>query len=980
MAKKTAPAARGGAPEATAPATPPLSGSPLLGLLSRHPQGVILACFFLTGATGLVYQVVWTRRLILTFGATVPAVSTVLAAFLGGLALGSLIFGRIADRRRDPVRLYAVLEGAIGLFCFATPVLFLLVEQAYVGVHPLIAEQPWALRMVRFFLAAAVILFPTILMGGTLPLLSRALVRTEGHLGTKVAGLYAINTLGAVLGAVAAGFVLIPVMGLKGSIYLAAVLNLAVAAVTYGLHVVQAFGPPPARAEADAEREPEAVPVARSFHALLIAYGLSGAAALTYEVGWTRLLSLAFGTSTYAFSAMLAAFLAGIGIGSLVPATSRRFSVDRLRAPLVWFGVVQVAIGASVTFITPVLDRLPFAFLALFQWLGPKFWALQFAELGVALVVMLLPAGLMGFAFPLVTRVATESLGVLGRRLGAVYAANTFGTVIGSFAAGFLLIPAFGVRAALGIAVAVNVLVGVSYLVSVGRRRPRLAAAGLALAAVTGLAWLVLPDWNRNVLISGAYVYPGFYLQDDARRRMEAPEILHYRDALTATISVVRAPSDLHDEPLISLQIDGKTDASTGDLSTQLLLGHLPALLHPAPRSALVVGLASGCTLGALTVYPEIERIDCVEIEPEMVPVTDFFLSINRSALDDPRVRLVIDDARNFMLVTPHRYDIITSEPSNPWISGVANLFTREYFARSRERLNPGGLFLQWIPLYNLAPADLRIIVATFHDVFPHSTMWIVPDAPTDAFLVGTLEPATFDAEQIARRGAAPTVAADLREARLKDTWDLLAGFLLDTRTIADLAHGARLNTDDFPILEFSSPRTLHTGVARETMLQALALGREARPPLAPRPHTPGETYVSGLMGLALDPPWRIVESETFHVIRRPEAFMTVAPQELAVSAAHMAAARGDLRVDIHARRLGRPAAGPFPLEPTDAPDRTVTIAGHEVAVYLMPRAPAEAPWAAFWHCPAADRAYAVVARGDVPFSADALAGLRCVH
>ena len=315
-------------------------------------------------------------------------------------------------------------------------------------VHPLIAEQVWALRMVRFFLAAAVILFPTILMGGTLPLLSRALVRTEGHLGTKVAGLYAINTLGAVLGAVAAGFVLIPVMGLRGSVYLAAVLNLAVAAVAYGLHAVQAIQPP---APAEREHEPEVAPVARSFHALLIAYGLSGAAALTYEVGWTRILSLAFGTSTYAFSAMLAAFLAGIGLGSLLPATSRRFSVDRLRAPLVWFGILQVAIGASVTLITPVLDRLPFTFLPLFGWLGPKFWALQFAELAVALVVMLLPAALMGFAFPLVTRVATESLGVLGRRLGAVYAANTFGTVVGSFAAGFVLIPAFGVRVALGI-------------------------------------------------------------------------------------------------------------------------------------------------------------------------------------------------------------------------------------------------------------------------------------------------------------------------------------------------------------------------------------------------------------------------------------------------------------------------------------------------------------------------------------------------
>ncbi len=960
----------------TVPAAEPTVSSPLMELLARHPRAVVLACFFLSGATGLVYEVLWSRRLTLIFGVTVLAVSTVLAAFMGGLALGSVLFGRLVDRRRDALRVYAVLEGLVGLYCFVTPYLFEAIEVAYVAIHPALTGSPLLLRLARFVLALLVLLPPTMLMGGTLPALTRALSQRLAGLGGRVAALYGTNTMGAMIGAMAGGFLLIPAVGIRHSIYLTAVLNLAIALVAWALYLAGRANEP-LEAEAPHPETVAAPLLPRAAVWLLLAYGLCGAASMIYEVGWTRVLALSLGTSTYAFSTMLAAFLAGIGLGSVVLARWRPIAVDRLRAPLLTFGVIELAIGVLVTMLTPALDRLPFAFLALFRTVGPRFWLLEAGTLGISLLVMLAPALLMGYAFPLVTRMATESLGVVGRRIGTVYAANTVGTVIGSFLAGFVLIPWVGVRAALAVGVALNLIVGVGYLLSARRERPGLATTGVVVAGLAAIGWLALPDWNRAVLSSGAYIYPTYYLSGQPEELMGQKEVLYYRDALTTTVSVTRVSAPGLDKPMLSLQINGKTDASTGDLSTQLLFAHLPSLLHGDPRSALVVGLASGCTLGALEQYDELRAITCVEIEPAMVEASGYFREINRDCLADPRLTLVLDDARNHLLVTRERYDLITSEPSNPWISGVANLFTHEYFELCREHLTEGGLYCQWLPLYNLAPQDLRTILGTFRDVFPHCSLWVFPTLATDAYMIGTNQPLSIDVTSLATRAAHPEAAADLRSAGVRDAWDLLAGYLFGTETIAAIGLGARRNTDDFPIIEFTSPMTLHTGVARITTQEVLTLAARSSPPLGRCVREREGRTEDLLSGLIAIPPWHHPQEPAFTTTRDVAGYLGGQRERAIRCATSMRWLLGAGEARVQAYRRAAMPQGVVAEPPARDPDRTLDVGEGSARVWLAPGLPNDARWLIRWSCPEQDRIYLIsAAPGEGPSPEEALAAL----
>jgi spermidine synthase len=676
---------------------------------------------------------------------------------------------------------------------------------------------------------------------------------------------------------------------------------------------------------------------------------------------------------------MLAAFLAGIALGSVVPASKRLAWVDRLKTPLAWFGLVEVGIAATVTLLTPLLDRLPFVFLALFRLVGPRFWALQLGGTAVAFLVMLVPAALMGFAFPLVTRLATEHVGALGKRLSAVYAANTFGTVLGSFAAGFILIPAVGARHALAVGVALNALVGIAYLLPRVRQQRVLAGAGLGMAALSAVVWLVAPDWNRYALSAGAYLYAEHYAAGDADRIMREKELLYYNDALTATLSVTRVDLPQFGQPVVSLQINGKTDASTGDLSTQLMHGHLPALLHPNPRSAMMIGLASGCTLGAIERHPELQRADCVEIEPAMADITGFFRDWNRSCLEDPRAHLIINDARNFVLVSRAKYDVLTSEPSNPWIAGIANLFTVEHFRLCRERMAPGAIFCQWVPIYNLAPEDFRCIVATFHSVFPEASVWIFPDLPSDAYLIATLEPRRIDVANLVRRAAQPEVARDLQAAKLRDAWDLLGGYVFGPEVLARIGQSAALNTDDFPRLEFSSPLRLYTTSAQQTLRSVIEMGAESRIPLTDLEQGP-DGYRSLLAGLQFGSPWRVT-GETVCVYRSAEAYMARDRGQPARVLLRLDCGLGAGEADLTVGRLGEllDREGRA-LEPSEEPRRRQSIGGHEVLLWDGTPGAGHPTWTARWLCPAHERVYLVQARGSAPPPEQALAGLRCEH
>jgi spermidine synthase len=763
----------------------------------------VVACFFLSGATGLVYEVLWIRMLGLVFGHTVFAVTTVLAAFMAGLGLGSWVFGRIADRQRRPLRLYGLLEIGVGAFCLLVPLLLPVVESLYRALARGLGLSFLAFSLAQFALILLLLLPPTTLMGATLPVLSRLFATDTASLGRRVGFLYALNTLGAVVGTGLAGYVLLPVLGMQATLALAAAVNLIVG----GLLVLadRRLVPP---AAPSVEPPPEAAPIDSAALLTTVGLGVAGAASMIYQVAWTRALSLVLGSSTYAFTAMLLAFLLGLALGSAL--FSRVFGARRLGPAA--FGLVQLGVGVAALGILPVFERLPDVVVrALAVSLAPGF--VLAVQATVAIAAMLAPTLLIGAGFPCAVQAVARGPARVGGDVGRLYAINTLGAIVGTVVGGFVLIPLVGAHGALKIAVAVNLALG-AVLVVAGRRAlapwPALAAAALAVVVVAGL--VLVPAWNPSVMAAGAAVYARQYQPFAGRgglaRATADTQLLFYRDGLTATVSVHR------EGPTTLMRVNGKTDASNGvDMHMQLMLGHLPMLLHPDARSVLVIGLGSGVTAGAVAAHP-VERVDVVEIEPAVVEASAFFRRENREALRDARVHLAIGDARNFLLARDRRWDVIVSEPSNPWIGGVATLFSQEFYALARSRLTPGGVMVQWIDGYTIRPEDLKMVVKTFRTAFPATTVWHAHGV-ADFILVGALQPRPLDLGRVKTAwSASPVLREDFSRLGFRAPWAFLADFLLAAPDAARLTLGADLNTDDLLPLEFSAPKSLHGDTA----------------------------------------------------------------------------------------------------------------------------------------------------------------------
>jgi spermidine synthase len=639
----------------------------------RGLVAVATACFFFSGTAGLVYEVVWTRLLGLVFGHTVYAITTVLAAYMGGLALGSMLIGRRADGMRRPLRVYGLLEAAVGVYCLATPWLFRAADEAYLWVHGRLQPSTAGAAALHLLFSAALLLPPTTLMGATLPILSRAVVRGGSLAASQVGALYAVNTWGAVLGTALAGFALIPSLGVTITIWLAVALNLGVA----GLALVAERLALPA---ADAPETTATVVVARAegsdlsrtvVLAVLGGIGVSGAASMGYEIAWTRALSLVLGSSTYAFAAMLTTFLAGLALGAAVVSRWMRHRHPGLAA----FGWLEMVIALTTLATLPLLGRLPDAVLLVLRQTGISFGTVLGTQAGLSFAVMILPTLLIGATFPLAVAALDRGLGRIGRDVGAIYGANTVGTIVGSIATGFVLIRAIGIQNTVIAAAAANLIVGMAVLLVAPEagRRARWVAGGVCAAFVALAA--VIPHWDPGLMTTGVGVYAEMFVKGGAEglRKFAADrELLFYDEGISTTVSVARDPGGT------VLTVNGKGDASNdADMQTQVLSGHIGPLLQPGARRVLVVGLASGVTAGALAQHP-FEAIDVAELEPSMLKASRFFETENRHVLADPRVRVIEGDGRSILATANQPYDLIVSEPSNPWIAGVASLFTKD--------------------------------------------------------------------------------------------------------------------------------------------------------------------------------------------------------------------------------------------------------------------------------------------------------------
>ncbi len=831
---------------------------------------LVLAVFFVSGVSGLIYEVAWFRLLSLSFGVSVYAASAVLTAFMGGLALGSWFFGRImrgaqhaaplpqitsGAQHAAPLRVFAVLQTGVALFAFVTPALSGSLTDLYVWLAREFRADQATYNAVRTLLATLALVPPTFLMGGTLPVLAQVLAIEKAERGRRLGALYAVNTFGGVVGALLAGLFLIPALGVSGALYLGGSLDLVVAAVAFWL--ARQWPAEPAQLQDEPKqpapavlKSPEPQPAEQSKRArrtagrqgsggqpvvamqtagggirtqarggavaalqapdvaagpllalnparlALIGYAVSGFAALGYQVVWTRTLAIFSLNAVFSFTIMLVTFLIGLAAGSAWMA--RR--VDQSSRPLALFGWLQLGIGACAVLALYAFARMP-TLLAMFT-ARTTFASSLWAEFFAAAVIMILPTLLMGAVFPVAARLYTtqnqesrtrdqtldlstgvrhtlashsvhdteSQFSVPGSDIGRLYALNTVGATIGAFAAGFVLIPALGLRNATLLLALLSLAVGVVALLAT----PAGVGSRMRLAGALGVT-----------VLGAALLPPGVYL---GFREGVIPELVYYKEGIDATVAVF----EVKNPPLKMSFVNGRSEVPTDRHSMRAfhLLGHLPALLHPEAQNALMISFGNGIASGAMATHP-IPRIHAIELVAEQVEAARLYQAENRGVLDRPGFQVTIEDGRNYLLRSNERYDIITADATHPINSSSWALFTSEFYTMVKGRLADDGVFIQWLPFHDLAERDYRDIIHTFQSVFPHTTLWYT--GATHSFLVATPQPLTR--EQVLAldtRLKESTAGTDLGDGRL-----LAADFIMTEQEVAEFAANARIVTDD---------------------------------------------------------------------------------------------------------------------------------------------------------------------------------------
>ncbi len=761
----------------------------------RYIKPIVWLIFIFSGASGLIYQVIWMRQLTLVFGSTVFATSTVLTAFMGGLALGSYYFGKKIDESREsPLRIYALLEVGIGGFCLIWPLILTVLSALYVLIHRNVTSEFYTLSLIRFALTFGVILIPSTLMGGTLPVLTRFFVKRLEQLGTNIGILYALNTFGAVIGTVAAGFFLIEALGIRWTLGVGIAINFAVAAIA--LVLVRK-----ASATEDASSQPKIVvedkalsPATQSTESrepraesqlALWAIGISGFCALAYEVLWTRIMVFFLGSTTYAFATMLAAFLFGIALGSIVFARW----VDRMKQPVAVFGIVQLGIGLFALILMPAFEEL----YGMSRALQSTFGSSRFWTFFSCFLVMCLPTFLMGASFPIVTKIYTGSARQLGKSIGNVYAVNTVGSILGAFCAGFILIPLLGIRPSIVLTVALNSVIG-CLLVWRGSGQTEtskqlLQGVSIAMPVLNvGLAIILLLTVNQPLFLKSAIF----------KTQRPGDTLVDYNEEIDATVTTLK-----DDEGVYRLYVDTNqaADASRWDSPSHRVIAHLPLLLHPRPKRALVVGFGMGLTSYSITQHGV--AVDAIELSGGVISAAQkHFTHINGNVFENSLFNYRLNDGRNHILMTKTKYDMISTGIIHPLVSaGSSNIYTADFYRLCRRILSEDGIMCQWVPLHRLPEEHYKMIVRTFIEVFPETTLWY-KYTPDFVILIGTLEPLRIDYRNFIARSQ----IASIREGLAADDLDgmsLLDSFMMGPETVRKYVGVGPVHTDNRPRLEF---------------------------------------------------------------------------------------------------------------------------------------------------------------------------------
>lgn len=747
-------------------------------------NALVLLLFCLSGLTALVYEVVWRRMLSVVLGGSIYATAAVLSAFMGGLFLGSIVVGRWADRWKNPLRGYGLFELLIAAFALAFPAACSLLVSLQPYFYPFLGEHPLALTGVKFAVSFVLLLLPTFLMGGTFPLLSKFYLRSPISVGKGVGRLYSVNTFGAVLGTVLAGFFLIREFGARGANLAAIALNAIVGITAIALSTRRSLKPAPVLSppEAPSETFPGST---RSI--VLLLFALSGFTALSYEVLWTRVLVFVVGNTTYSFAIMLSTFLLGLALGSYLFAKY----LARAKGLFIMACVIQILI-AVFALIGVAVTR---SYQSLFEGLKNLFpdWSYgsyTFVRYVIAAIALLPQAILFGMIFPAVVGIYAGRHEKLGGDVGRAYASNTLGAVLGSVAAVFLFIPALGLAGAMLLTAVLNIVIG---LVFVGIS-PHLSSRAKVLSAT-------------GTLVAFGCLVIGLPPRIDVGSASEGihgkrGDLIFYREGVSGTVAVFLDP----EQRLKMMQIDGNPQVPTDLDALQAfhLLGHLPFFIHPHPQDVLVTAFGGGITTGAILSHP-VERVDAVEICPSVFEAAKLFAEENNGALEDSRLRLIVGDANNYAKATSRTYDVIASDATHPGASESWVLYTREFYTACRKLLREGGVMCQWVPLHALPTKDLKTILRTFQSVFPHASLWF---ARGYTVILGTPQPLVIDAESINNvLQANEETFAQFRRVHLENVPAILKNLILDEHGFRRFAGDSPIATEDNSPLAFAERR-----------------------------------------------------------------------------------------------------------------------------------------------------------------------------
>ena len=754
---------------------------------SERPLPVLILLFVASGCSALIYEIIWFQLIELVIGSSTVSLGILLGTFMGGLCLGSILLSRVVSARRNPLLVYAALELGIGVF--AILVLFGLPSVA--GVYVAYAGYGPASLILRGLVCALVLLPPTVLMGATLPAVARWVESTPQ--GVSWLGiLYTANIVGGVFGCLLAGFYLLRVHDMALATYVAVTINFCLSAIAFML-ALWAKPPIPAAAQPTEDR-------ARSSPDVWMVYvviGISGLTALGCQVVWTRVLAIQMGATVYTFSLILAVFLIGLGAGSSVGSYLARMRTRPRLALAITQLLLVVGIGWTAAMIHASLPHWPID-----RNLAISPWFIFQVDLLRALWAIFPTACLWGASFPLALAAAAAPGEDPGRMVGSVYAANTIGAIIGALAFSILAISTIGTFQSQRLLMALSVVAGVLMLTALvpgragavaSQEKPMSARAGMTAALTAVLASVAL-IWAIPGPATGLFVFgrelPKYFAQ---------PEILFVGEGINSTVAVTQNILNTR-----SFYVSGRPEASTGphDMRTQRMIGHVSALLHRKPRTVLIVGFGAGVTAGSFTRYPDIERIVICELEP-LIPrvVSTFFLQQNYDVMKDPRVQVIYDDARHYLLTTREKFDIITSDPIHPWVKGSATLYTRDYFELVKKRLNPGGVITQWVPYYESTPDVVKSQLATFFSVFPSGVIFGNDGerTNTDSVVFSELDPQPIDPDRIQELLERPDydlVRESLADVGFYAATDLLATYLNRASDLSDWLKDVQINTD----------------------------------------------------------------------------------------------------------------------------------------------------------------------------------------